>query len=68
MSKIKNELGHIYGDFIVIKITDEREAKNGCVKWLCTCRYCGATKMFSGNNLRFHQNKRCYVCKRNLRR
>lgn len=63
MGIIKNELGHIYGDYVVIAYTDYREPSNGCIKWLCQCRFCGKTKIINGNNLRFNTIKHC-KCKK----
>ena len=68
MAHCKNELGKIYGDFRVIQYTTKRESTNGCVKWLCECRFCGARVLRNGNHLRFGQTTVCQVCKKNRRK
>lgn len=64
---IKNEEGHRYGDFEVIKYTNEREPLNGTVKWLCRCVHCGQTFLRNRNHLRFNKTITCPNC-RNMRR
>lgn len=67
MRKCKNEYGHVYGDWVVIDKIDLREPSNGCVKWLCQCRYCGEIKIMNGNNLRFNNHGHCRKCRERRR-
>ena len=68
MAYCKNELGKVYGDFRVIRYTDARETSNGCVKWLCECRFCGIRVLRNGNNLRFMKTTACPICSKQRRK
>ena len=67
MHNIKNELGHRYGDYLVIAITDEREPSNKCVKWRVECIHCGHQRILNGNHLRMGTTRVCPNCRRKRR-
>ena len=61
-TRMKNELGHKYGPFVVIAYATKREPSNGCVKWECMCTNCNAISFRNGNNLRFSKHLNCPYC------
>lgn len=59
MSKIKNELGNIYGKLTVI---NQKPSSNGKAMWECICE-CGNTTIKSGKDLRSGRIVGCGKCK-----
>ena len=62
MKTYKDELGHRYGDFVVIGYTSYRVPSNGCVIWECKCVHCGRIFYKNGNHLRFDRARTCPAC------
>lgn len=58
-----DETGNDYGPWHVTQLLVHRYMNNGCAQFRVTCRHCGYTKVYTGNNLRFdhfaHYCKRC---------
>ena len=64
-TRIKDETGKIYGPWIVTQLLPYRYNRNGCVYFNVRCRYCGRSKLYTGNELRFnHYAHKCKRCKR----
>ena len=60
--EIKNEVGKIYGPWIVTEVLSYRYNKNGCAQFNVRCQGCGRSKLYTGNDLRF--NKYAHSCRR----
>ena len=59
MSKVKNEIGNVYGKLTVVASSP---SKNGRAMWLCQCE-CGEETIKSGHDLRSGKIVGCGKCK-----
>ena len=55
MSKIKNEIGNVYG---YLTVMERAENRSGKAYWKCKCR-CGNIKEVNGTALRMGKTKSC---------
>ena len=65
MNLLKNEIGNDYGPWTATELLARRYEKNGTAQFEVMCRYCGYTKVYTGNALRFDRfSHHCKRCKR----
>lgn len=64
MGKLKDQTGHIYGKWTVLRKAEEKTAY-GDVCWICRCE-CGNEKAVSGKILRKGKSKSCGQCTRHI--
>lgn len=64
MGKLKDQTGHVYGKWTVLRKAEEKTAY-GDVCWICRCE-CGNEKAVSGKILRKGKSKSCGQCTRHI--